>query len=77
MGFAGAISETGLPEQYLVSSLLFFNLGVETGQLAIVLIVLPLLMNMQQKRHYRSAVIAFSLFIALFAAYLFFQRISS
>lgn len=77
MGFAGAISETGLPEQYLISSLLSFNLGVETGQLAIVMIVLPFLLSLQKKSRYRTAVIAVSALIALFAAYLFFQRIGS
>lgn len=32
-GFAGALRETGLPEGSIVSALLFFNLGVEAGQL--------------------------------------------
>jgi hydrogenase/urease accessory protein HupE len=34
MGFASALVETGLPEQHVPSALLFFNLGVELGQLA-------------------------------------------
>ncbi len=33
IGFAGALSEVGLPEQSIPLALLFFNLGVETGQL--------------------------------------------
>jgi hydrogenase/urease accessory protein HupE len=33
MGFASALLETGLPEQHVPSALLFFNLGVELGQL--------------------------------------------
>ncbi len=32
-GFAGALSEIGLPEQAIPVALLFFNLGVEAGQL--------------------------------------------
>ncbi len=32
-GFAGALSEIGLPEQAIPVALLFFNLGVESGQL--------------------------------------------
>lgn len=32
-GFAGALSEIGLPEHAIPLSLLFFNLGVEAGQL--------------------------------------------
>ena len=42
-GFAGALREVGLPEQAIPLALLCFNLGVETGQLAFVLAVLPLL----------------------------------
>ena len=32
-GFAGALSEIGLPEQSVPLALLFFNVGVEAGQL--------------------------------------------
>jgi hypothetical protein len=32
-GFAGALSEVGLPAQAIPLALLFFNLGVEAGQL--------------------------------------------
>jgi hydrogenase/urease accessory protein HupE len=35
-GFAGALTEVGLPEQSVPLALLFFNLGVELGQLAFV-----------------------------------------
>jgi hydrogenase/urease accessory protein HupE len=35
-GFAGALSEVGLPEQAVPVALLFFNVGVELGQLAFV-----------------------------------------
>jgi hydrogenase/urease accessory protein HupE len=34
MGFASALLETGLPEKHVPSALLFFNIGVELGQLA-------------------------------------------
>jgi hypothetical protein len=33
-GFAGALRDVGLPEQAIPLALLFFNLGVEVGQLA-------------------------------------------
>jgi HupE / UreJ protein len=32
-GFAGALSEVGLPQQAIPVALLFFNVGVELGQL--------------------------------------------
>ncbi len=34
MGFASALLEAGLPERHIASALLFFNVGVEAGQLA-------------------------------------------
>lgn len=40
LGFAGALSEIGLPAAEIPLALLSFNLGVELGQLAFVLIVL-------------------------------------
>ncbi len=39
-GFAGALSEVGLPEQSIPQALLFFNVGVELGQLIFVTAVL-------------------------------------
>jgi hypothetical protein len=33
LGFAGALKEIGLPENYLPTALLCFNVGVEIGQL--------------------------------------------
>ena len=35
-GFAGILRDLGLPRQYLATSLLSFNVGVELGQLAVV-----------------------------------------
>jgi hypothetical protein len=43
LGFAGALSEVGLPEQAVPLALLFFNLGVEIGQVAFVAVVLGLM----------------------------------
>jgi hydrogenase/urease accessory protein HupE len=41
-GFAGALSEIGLPENAIPLSLLFFNIGVEVGQLIFVACILAL-----------------------------------
>ena len=41
-GFAGALSEVGLPEGHVPVALLFFNLGVEAGQLLFIAAVLAL-----------------------------------
>lgn len=39
-GFAGALAEIGLPQNEVPLALLFFNVGVELGQLFFVLIIL-------------------------------------
>jgi hydrogenase/urease accessory protein HupE len=36
LGFAGVLTEIGLPQQHLLTALLAFNLGVEIGQLLVV-----------------------------------------
>jgi hydrogenase/urease accessory protein HupE len=50
-GFAGVLSETALPERGRVLALLAFNLGVEAGQLAVVLALTPLLVWLARSRH--------------------------
>lgn len=42
-GFAGALTEVGLPPENLPAALLFFNIGVELGQLLFVFAVLLLI----------------------------------
>lgn len=41
-GFAGALSEIGLPQGHIPVALLFFNIGVEVGQLLFIAAVLSL-----------------------------------
>ncbi|MEO2177170.1 MAG: HupE/UreJ family protein [bacterium] len=43
LGFAGALAEVGLPQQEIPLALLMFNVGVETGQILFVGVVLLLL----------------------------------
>ena len=50
LGFAGALREVGLPENAIPTALLFFNLGVELGQLAFVGAVLALLASLRSLR---------------------------
>jgi len=42
-GFAGALSEVGLPQTAIPVALLFFNVGVELGQLAVLAVIVPVL----------------------------------
>jgi hydrogenase/urease accessory protein HupE len=43
LGFAGALAETGLPQEAIPLSLASFNLGVELGQVLVVVALVPLL----------------------------------
>ena len=48
LGFAGALADVGLPEQAIPIALLFFNIGVEIGQLGFVFVVLVVFLFMKQ-----------------------------
>jgi hypothetical protein len=57
LGFASVLRELGLPTKGLLASLLCFNLGVELGQLTVVLAVLPLLVGLARWRRYQTVVV--------------------
>ncbi len=42
MGFAGALAETGLPQDNVPMALLFFNVGIEIGQIAFIFVIIGL-----------------------------------
>jgi hydrogenase/urease accessory protein HupE len=48
LGFAGALSEIGLPQGHIPLALLFFSVGVEIGQLTFIAAVLSLVAVMQR-----------------------------
>jgi hydrogenase/urease accessory protein HupE len=50
LGFAGALSEVGLPQGHIPLALLFFSVGVEIGQLMFIAAVLSLVAVMQRVR---------------------------
>lgn len=56
-GFAGALQALEVRGQSLVTALLGFNIGIELGQLAVVLFVLPLLGILALSHRYRSVVV--------------------
>lgn len=55
-GFASVLTELGLPKDALVLSLLGFNVGVETGQLAIVAVFLPFAYSLRNTAFYRKGI---------------------
>lgn len=76
LGFAAVLSEYGLPEGNLVSSLLAFNIGVELGQLMVLLAAALLVYFIRRKKWYRKRIqIPASLAIALVGLYWFIERV--
>jgi hypothetical protein len=74
-GFASVLSDMGLPHGARVISLLAFNLGIETGQLAVVLSVMPILYFIRAGSVYRRGVMPWgSAVIAAIATIWLVQR---
>lgn len=75
-GFAGVLGELGVPADQALPTVLAFNLGVEIGQLCIVLLVLPLLMAARNYRWYPRVVMpGLSLMVALVAILWVIERV--
>ncbi len=74
-GFASVLADLGLPRDALVLALVGFNVGVELGQVAIVIVFLPLAYALRRTAFYRRGVmVGGSLVIALLAAVWFIER---
>ncbi len=77
-GFASALTEMGVPQGGVVPALAAFNIGVEAGQIAIVMAVMPILLGIDKatggKRN-EKLVYALSGAIALAGVYWFLQRV--
>ncbi|SHM01706.1 HupE/UreJ family protein [Mucilaginibacter sp. OK098] len=77
MGFAGALGQLGLPKNSYLISLVMFNVGVELGQLTVIITAYFLLARyFGDKPYYRKyIVIPLSVIIALIATYWTIQRL--
>ena len=75
-GFAGALNEIGLPESDVPTALLTFNLGVEAGQLAIVLATAGVLTLLRRFAAVAApvAIRAATYGIGIISAYWFIER---
>jgi hypothetical protein len=74
-GFASVLADLGLPQQALVLALVGFNLGVEVGQMAIVVVFVPIAFALRRTKFYRHGVLTFgSIAVAIVAGYWFIQR---
>jgi hypothetical protein len=76
-GFASVLSETALPPGDVVVPLLAFNLGVEAGQLAVVVVVVPLLAVALRSSAGRAVKLGLSALIAIAGAMWAVERIGT
>jgi hydrogenase/urease accessory protein HupE len=76
-GFAGVLREMGLPGRALGWSLFSFNLGVEIGQLAVVLAVSSALVALRSRSEWAGRRLAFagSVVVAAAGAFWFIERV--
>jgi len=77
MGFASALNEIGLPRNKFFTSILSFNLGVEIGQVTVILTVFALvIIPFGKQPYYRKWVVyPLSVVIGLVALYWTIQRV--
>ena len=76
LGFAAVLGEYGLPKGSFVPSLLAFNIGVELGQLLVLLAAIALVWVFRKRSWYRKWIqIPASLMIALVGLFWFIERV--
>lgn len=77
LGFASALNNVGLPRNQFFTSVISFNVGVEIGQITIILLVFGLIIIPfgRSKNFKRNIVYPLSILIALIAGYWTIQRI--
>jgi len=78
LGFAGVLRELGLPREEFLTALLTFNLGVEGGQLTIILAATIAVLPFMKNSWYRQrVVIPASVLIAAIGVYWFVVRLTA
>lgn len=75
MGFASILGEVDLPRANLFASVISFNLGVEAGQMAILLLVVPLLAVSKKVFKAERVVVAASVLLFLAGGAWFVERV--
>jgi hydrogenase/urease accessory protein HupE len=77
MGFAGVLKDLGLPQSQFVNALVTFNIGVELGQIAVILAAYAFvgLWFKSKEWYHRRIVVPVSVVIAVIAAYWTVERV--
>ncbi|MDQ2973680.1 MAG: HupE/UreJ family protein [bacterium] len=75
LGFAGLLQEIQVPSDKFVASLVSFNIGIELGQLIIVVAALPFIYLLRDKSWYPKFIKVAAVVIAAIAIFWMFERI--
>jgi hypothetical protein len=77
LGFASVLADFGLPIHHFIPALIGFNVGVELGQILIILILFSAISYwFKMKTWYRKLIaLPFSFVIGLVGLFWFFERI--
>ncbi|WP_373516270.1 HupE/UreJ family protein, partial [Pricia sp.] len=73
-GFASVLGELGFKGEYLSLSLFGFNLGVELGQVVIILLIFPVLFFMRKLKFYPKFMLWLSILLIIVSLYWLFER---
>ncbi len=73
-GFASVLAEQSRGGEYLVYSLVGFNIGVEIGQLTIIFLAFPILWFLSKSKVYPAILVGFSLALIAIATYWVIER---
>lgn len=74
-GFASVLGDIGLKDEFLVYSLLGFNIGVEIGQLVIIALIFPILFLIRKRKSYPKVLVVGSIFLIIASIYWIVERI--
>lgn len=77
LGFAGVLTELGLPQDQFITALIGFNVGVEVGQLSVILVAWLALAfwKMSEQTYRRAVIMPGSICIAAVGLYWTFERV--
>ena len=74
-GFASVLGDIGLTDEFLVYSLLGFNIGVELGQFVIIALIFPVLYLIRKNKLYPKILVGGSIFLILASIYWIIERV--
>ncbi|QCJ41631.1 HupE/UreJ family protein [Bacillus sp. S3] len=77
MGFADILKEMNIPKSSLAADLASFNIGIEMIQLAIVILLLPLLSILYRSKYSRKAIVTFSIIAFLLGGIWLIERLAA